>query len=79
MIIVAVGLVVISPVFLQWQSKIPETFQWLLGAQRISIEGGQFKKVYLEFLSDYQRMLSEKYWRTASQSYFVCFSLFLIG
>jgi intracellular septation protein A len=74
MIIVAVGLVVISPIYLQWQSKIPETFQWLLGAQRISIEGDQLKKTYLEFLLDYQKMLSEKYWR---YSFSILFCVFI--
>ena len=76
MIIVAVGLVVISPIYLGWQSKIPETFQWLLGAQRISIEEVQLKKAYLEFLSDYQRMLSEKYWR---YSFSILFCVFVLA
>jgi hypothetical protein len=61
-IILVVGLLIIGPFYLRWQSKIPEIFQWLFTAQRISA-GTSSKHDYLKFLTGYQNMVSEGFRR----------------
>ena len=69
MVIVVLGLLLITPFYFQWQSKIPETFQWLLNSKRIT-DDENLKQKYLKFLTRYQRTLHHQPFR-------YCFSFFL--
>ena len=74
-IIIVVGLIIITPFYLRWQSKIPETFQWLYTAQRISA-GTSSKHKYLNFLAEYQKLILGRFRR---YSFSILFCIFILA